>query len=68
MEDFKQDELIEIKLPRKEYLMLREMLQERSAYSWLTNKLKSLWIFAVAAGVLTIWALGDKIKSINLGG
>lgn len=57
----KNDEIIEIKLPRAEAEILRTMIKEREIYYMFVNKLKSAWIFVVAAGILTLLALGDRI-------
>lgn len=61
----KQDEIVEVKLPRRDYETLRALLERERTYTNLTSYLKSFWIWAIAGGILTVWALWDKI--INLG-
>lgn len=46
---------------------LRKVARERIAYDTLTNKVKQNWIWAVGAGVLTIWALWDNVHSLLTG-
>lgn len=57
----RQDEIIEVKLPRRDYETLRTMLERERTYSNITNYLKSFWVWAVAGGILTIWALWDQL-------
>lgn len=48
-----QDQIIDVRLPRKDYLILREIIDDRSAVRglrrWLQDK-----VFWLAGGVLTI--------------
>lgn len=60
-DDFKKDELINIKLPRSQYEILKVIIQREEAYNWLTGNLKSSWLWIVGGGILTIWLLYDKI-------
>lgn len=62
--DYKDLELVEVKLPRKDLEILREMLEREAAYSWFTKKLKSYWIWGVAGGVLTVALLYHEIVGI----
>lgn len=60
-EDFKEDELITIKLPRKEYEMLKVMIKREEASQWFVNYLKSSWVWVIGGGVLTLILLWDRI-------
>lgn len=60
-DDFKDQELIEIKLSRSQYAVLKNMLKREEAYGTFVGMIKSNWIFVVAGGVLSLWALWDKI-------
>lgn len=60
-DDFRKDELINIKLPREQYELLKAMIEREQAYTWLTNTLKNNWIWLVGSGILTIWLLYDKV-------
>jgi hypothetical protein len=58
------DEIIEVKLPRSDYLVLRKMIDDQTALSgagkWLKQKLQVL--FWLAAGVLSIVGLYTYFK------
>lgn len=59
-DDFNKDELINIKLPRKQYELLKTMIEREEAYGWFTNTLKSSWLWIVGGGVLTLIMLYDR--------
>lgn len=62
-DDFnKNDEVIEVRLPRRDYENLRLILERERTYSNISRSLKSLWIWGVAGGILSVWALWDGIK------
>lgn len=61
-DDFKEDELISIKLPRQQYELLKKMIEREQAYNWIKNTLSNNWIWVVGGGVLTFWLLFDKIN------
>lgn len=61
LNDFKDEELISIKLPRKQYKRLVMMLEREEAYDKLTNMLKSSWIWVVGGGILTLFLLWDRL-------
>jgi len=46
---------------------LRQIAKERIAYTTIKNKLKNNWIWAVATGVLALWALWDQIHTLIIG-
>lgn len=59
--DNKGDEIINIKMPRKDYIVLREMIERERTYSWIKSSVRSLWVWALAGGLLTVISLSDKI-------
>jgi len=65
-ENFKDDVLIEIKLSRSQYVVLKNMLRREEAYGTFVGMIKSNWIFIVAGGVLSLWALWDKITLLGV--
>lgn len=67
-EDFKADEIIDVRLPRKDYELLRKILTEREAKNWLTAKLASWWVFGVGAGALALWKLYSEFSAAIHGG
>ena len=60
--DFKDNELIVVQLPRKDFQKLEKIIAREEAMDWFTAKIQSWWIFTIAGGVLAVWALWDKIK------
>ena len=66
-EDFKDDELIEVKLPRSDYEILRIMLKEREAKNWIIAKLSSWWVFALGSGALVLYTLWERITLNGIG-
>lgn len=63
-DDFKQDEIIDVKLPRKDYQLLKKILEEREAKNWLTAKIASWWVFGLGAGALVLWQIWNELSSI----
>ena len=57
---YKEEELVVIKLPRKEYEVLKVMIEREQTYDRLTGMLKSSWIWVVGGGVLTLILLWDR--------
>lgn len=57
----KDDEVIEVRLPRKDYLVMREIIEERQAMNglrkWLTTK-----VFWFAGGLLTVLGLFEAFR------
>jgi hypothetical protein len=60
LQDFKNEELINIKLPRSQYDILKKMLREREAYTTLSTQVKNSWIWIVGSGVLAFMLLYDR--------
>lgn len=60
-DDFKDEELISIKLPRSQYEMLKKMIKREEANEWFVNSLKNSWIWIVGGGILTLIMLWDRI-------
>ena len=59
--DTKDDEIIEVKLPRKEYKIMREIIEERQAMNglrkWLTNR-----VFWLGGGILTVLGVFEAFR------
>lgn len=56
-DDYKELELIDVKLPRKDYETLKRVIEREDAYDWLSSKVKSFWVWTVAGGILTFIAI-----------
>lgn len=66
-QDFKDKELIVIKLPREDYEVLEELIEMRKGQKFFFSYIKSWWGFALAGGLLTLIALFDTIKDMIYG-
>lgn len=60
-DDFKEDELISIKLPRAQYEILKTMIKREQAYNWFKKALTNSGLWVVGGGILTLLLLYDKI-------
>jgi len=66
-QDYRDEEIIVVKLPRKDYLILKDVIKREEAYSWFSAWIKSWWVWAVAGGILTLVALYDDFKEGLMG-
>lgn len=58
------DDLVTVQLRKDEYELFKHMIQREQAWNYFESVVKSTWIFVVAGGILTVWALADKIKGL----
>ncbi len=58
------DEIITVQLPRKEYKILRQVIEREEAYSWFKRQLATSWIWIVGGGALTLLLLWDKVYNL----
>lgn len=63
MTDQTEDEVIEVKLPRKDYKIMRELIEERQAMNGM--KVILARVFWVAGGLLTLLGLFEIFKRIG---
>lgn len=56
------DQVITVKLPRKDYEIMRLLIKREQTLNNVTNILRSSWVWIVGGGILTLWLLWDKIK------
>lgn len=61
MIDNTDDEIITVNIPRKDYKILREMIDRERTYSWVKNYLRSLWVWGFVGGLLALSTFSDKI-------
>lgn len=57
-----EEEFITVRLPKEDDQVLKEMIKEREAYSYVVAKLKNLWIWTVAAGLVSLLLFWESIK------
>lgn len=62
MGDYDDDTVIDVRLPRAEYKILKELIHQKEAYNWFYNWIISNWIFIVGSSVLTLILLYEKIQ------
>lgn len=62
MTDNEKDEVINVRLPRKEYEMLREIIEERQAMNGLRKFLQTK-VFWLAGGILTILGVYQILRN-----
>ncbi len=60
----REDEIVTLRLPRKDADIVRQMIKERETMNNITAALKSSFIWVVVAGALGCWALWDKFKGV----
>lgn len=61
------DEIVTVTLPRKDYLVLREMIEQRNSLNWIGKYFTNV-LFVLAGGILTWIAFGEQvIKALKVG-
>lgn len=61
--DNKNDEIINVKLPRAKYELLRQMIAREEAMGWLEVKWRSHWVWVIGGGLVTLFLLWEKIQA-----
>jgi len=62
--DYEQDEIITVKLSRKEFDIVRKIIAREQAAGWFDGWIKNHWVWIVGGGILTFLYIGDQIKSL----
>lgn len=62
--DNRDDEIITVNIPRRDYRILRDMIERERTYSWFKNWVRTLWVWALAGGVLALIALNEKLSGM----
>lgn len=57
-----EDQVINVKMPRKDYETMRRLIRERQTMDNVTAILKNTWVWVVVSGVLGCLALWNQIK------
>lgn len=55
------DEIIDVKLPRKDYEIMREMIRKQAALGWLGQYVRNILLVAIG-GFITLFTFWDSIK------
>ncbi len=70
MDEFKneldtEDEIVIVRLPKSSVKILQEVVRREEAYNWFHNKIKNWWIISVAAGVIIMLTLLEKVHEFS---
>ena len=66
--DYEEDELIDVKLPRKQFLLLKDFLEKEAATNWLESSFRRHWVWIIGPAALTLMYLFNEIKHLFNGG
>ncbi len=61
MQDFKDDELINVRMTREDYEVVKDIIRREKAYNWFIASLKGHWIFVVAGLALILISFSEKL-------
>lgn len=62
MEDINtEDELVSIKMSRKDYRTMKRVIEREQAHEWFSTTIKRYWIWVVGSGVLTLFLLYKEV-------
>ena len=57
------DEVVNVTLPRDDYLIMREMIEKQKSLNWIGKYVRN-FLFVTAGGILTLMAFGGEIKKL----
>jgi hypothetical protein len=60
------DEIIDVKLPRKDYEIMREMIRKQEALGWLGRYFRNV-ILVATGGFISLFMFWDSIKHFIAG-
>lgn len=62
--DNERDEIIDVRLPRRDYEIIRTMIDRERTYTWIGNWCRSGWLWAVVGSAILLVTLWEKIKGM----
>ncbi len=62
--DYEEDEIVVVKLPRKDFIILKDFLAKQAATNWLGRSIRYHWVWIVGPGVLGLMYLINEIKAV----
>lgn len=62
--DTKEDEIIDVKMPRKDYKVLREIVEREKTFNWVVNWVRSGWVLIVASAGLLVVNFWDALRKV----
>jgi hypothetical protein len=60
------DEIIDVKLPRKDYEIMRDMIRKQEALGWLGQYFRNVILVAIG-GFISLFMFWDSIKTFFQG-
>ena len=60
----KEDEIIEVKLPMRDYKILREVIEREKTWNWITKWLKSGFMWTVIGTIIILLTFWEQIKKV----
>lgn len=65
--DYEQDEIVTVKLSRKEFEIVRKIIAREQAAGWFDTWIKNHWVWIIGGGIVSLMYIGDHIKSLFQG-
>lgn len=56
------DEIINVQLPRKDYKVLREILEREKTWTWLARWMKSGLLWVIVGSIIILMNFWEQIK------
>jgi len=60
------DEIIDVRMPKRDYEIMRDMINKQKALNWVGKWFKQVG-FVAAGGIVTVFVMWDSIKSFFFG-
>jgi hypothetical protein len=60
--DTNDDEIVNVQLPRKDYKVLRDILEREKTWSWIARWMKSGLLWAIVGSMIILMNFWEQIK------
>ncbi len=57
------DEVVNVTLPKDDYLIMREMIERQRSLNWIGKYVRNI-LFVTVGGLLTLIAFGEQVKKL----
>lgn len=65
--DYKDDELITIRLPRKDYEILKDIVEREKTFTNIGKYLRSSYVWIIGGGILSVILYYEQLKGYLIG-
>lgn len=65
--DYNDDELIDVRLSRKKYELMKQMIEREEAFNWIRRTLSASVIWIIAGGLVSLFLLWEKFQHLIVG-